>query len=386
MSAVRYLHTIPQIVQMLNARAFELARQIFPAGRRAGSEWTVKNLQGDPGTELSVCIGGAKQGLWKQFNADGRASGGDMLELITQARCGGDKSEGIRWAKAWLGLDGADPEALKRTHQAVELQKREKPEEQATQFRAAAYRILQGSRADVRGTLADEYLQGRGLHIRELLFPIENLRFNAKLRANRKGEPDLHYPAMVAPIFNFGGKFRAVHRTWLHRGADGRVVKAPIAEPKRTLGTYGGGFIPLWRGTVTDDSTGEIRMAPHLRAVKAPVWVDLTEGIEDGLTVALACPEARVYVGVALASMAMIRWPAQLVAGVNIWQQNDPELDRHGKEHPARRTLRNVVQNYQRQGIAVRLVRPPEEWGKDPNEALQRLQSDSQPDKQHGVA
>jgi hypothetical protein len=354
----RHLHDVREIAQMLNARAFELARQIFPNGVRAGAEWTVADIGGAPGDNLSICIHGAKAGVWKQFNSADK--GGDMLRLVQLAVCGGDMVEAIKWAKAWLGLDGADPAALRRTRQAVE-QQRSVPgqREEAAAKRASAYRILQGARADIRGTLAEDYLRGRGLDIRRLLFPVIALRFHPELRASPRGaEQKLVYPAMVAPIWSLSGKFLGVHRTWLQQQPDGRVTKAPMDKPKKAIGVYNGGIIPLWRGLVEEAGTGEITEAPKLREVKRPVWIDLTEGIEDGVTVTLADPSLRVMVGVALASMANIRWPRQ-VEGVCIWQQNDPEFLPDGRPHPARAAIAKVVANYQAQGLRVKCAKVP---------------------------
>lgn len=370
MSAQRrpHLHDVGAIARMLDARAFELAQHIFPNGTRSGGEWTVHDLTGAPGDNLSICIRGAKQGVWKQFNSADK--GGDMLRLIELAICNGNRIEAIKWAKAWLGLDGADPAALRRTHQAIE-QQRNAPssKEDGAYKRAAAYRILNSARPDVRGTPAERYLQGRGLDLRRLLFPVDALRFHPELLATARDEkPRLTFPAMVAPIWSLSGKLLGVHRTWLQVRADGSVTKAPIKKPKKALGAYDGGIIPLWRGTVVDDE-GEIRLAPKLRDMKGDVWIDLTEGIEDGLTVAIAMPELRVMVGVALASMANIKFP-RTVVGVTLWQQNDPEFLPDGRPHPARAAFAKVVANFQSQGLRVKCA-PPPAGIKDVNDLLQ---------------
>lgn len=41
---------------------------------------------------------------------------------------------------------------------------------------------------------------------------------------------------MVAAITDSRGEFLAVHRTWLSPQPNGSVVKAAVAEPKKTLG------------------------------------------------------------------------------------------------------------------------------------------------------
>ena len=118
------------------------------------------------------------------------------------------------------------------------------------------------------------------------------------------------FPAMVAAIGDRDGRFIACHRTWLEVCPDG-VGKAPVEDPKRTLGSYRGGYIRLWRGA----SGVPFGQAPD-------ETVDVSEGIEDGLSVAYACPECQVIAAISLVNIATLLLPAG-VTTLRIWAQND---------------------------------------------------------------
>ncbi|WP_428247239.1 DUF7146 domain-containing protein [Ferrovibrio sp.] len=365
MSENRHLHSVGEIARMLDARALDLCQDLLRGGRRQGREWVAKDFSGAPGTELSVCIAGEKQGVWKQFNSAAPMHG-DMLEFVRMAVCGGDKVAAIRWAKAWLGIDGGDADALARTRQAVALQKRDPgPDRSARQKREKAYRTLNGS-ARFAGSMAELYLRGRGIDFSRLTGRITALRCHPGLGYWIGGDkPQLlgTWPAMVAPIFDFEGRFKAIHRTWLAPRADGSVGKAPVPDAKKVQGLMRGGFIPLWRGTRVDPATGEVKPGLPLRDAGGDVVIDITEGIEDGGSVAMHCEDARVVVGISLSNMGCIDWPEN-VSTVNFWRQNDKQGG------PAEMAADAVVQAWQRQGKRVRLCRPPPQF-KDVNDWLQ---------------
>src|SRR5579859_1999607 len=109
---------IDRIVELLAARAGELARDLLPAGHREGSEWReARTAQGGLGDSLAVHLSSARAGVWMHAAA-GRS--GDALDLVAYLATNGDKTAAIKWAKAWLGLDGTDPAALTRTRAAQE--------------------------------------------------------------------------------------------------------------------------------------------------------------------------------------------------------------------------------------------------------------------------
>ena len=124
---------------------------------------------------------------------------------------------------------------------------------------------------------------------------------------------------MVAVMSAPGIPFAAVHRTWLAR--DGRG-KAPVTPNKKIWPSFTGAAIHLARG-----ETG----LPAEDAVKRGM-VDrllICEGIEDGLSVALAAPELRVWAAGTLGNLAHVKIPdcchEVIVAADNDWGKPQAE-------------------------------------------------------------
>jgi len=340
---------IREIVTGLASRMPALCRDLFPAGRREGPEFRVGNLAGDPGRSLAVRLEGARAGIWCDF-----ASGekGDALDLVAQAGCGGDKAGAVAWAKSWLGLDGerAQPRAKVARSSATTLRAATASREAENRNREGAFRLWLGAQERLAGTPADRYLKGRGIDLEALHRQPRALRFTPELA---HAPTNTRWPALVAAINGPDGGFAAIHRTYLAPAAGGRYAKAPVNDPKMTLGRYAGGCIRLWRG-----ASGR-----NLDAASAGEEIVVTEGIEDGLTVAIACPERRVLVAVSLANMGAMRLPAT-VAGIIVCAHNDDAIE-------ARRALDRAIARWRGEGRRVRLARPPA-GVKDLNELRQR--------------
>ena len=217
----------------------------------------------------------------------------------------------------------------------------------------------------------DRYLRGRGIDLRRLGRAPAALRYVPSLWQ----APGRRFPAMVAAITDGAGEFRALHRTWLESQPDGRVTKAPIAEPKKTLGLYRGGSIKLWRG---GSGAPWANMPMHSTVVCA-------EGVEDALSAVVAAeigfpgrlpgivsaPVAvsrlRVIAAVSLDNIAALELPCQ-VERLVLLQQRDPPGS------PAAHKLAAIVAKIEGQGIEV-LLAPPPAWAavKDLNDTLQAL-------------
>jgi hypothetical protein len=95
----------------------------------------------------------------------------------------------------------------------------------------------------------------------------------------------------------------------------------------------------------------------------------LAEGIEDALSCAGLLPNHRVAAAGSVGNMAKLILPEGL-RDVTICAQNDPCFNpKTGEIHEVMAALDQMVRNFQRQGAAVRIARPPE--GKDFNDFLQ---------------
>jgi Domain of unknown function (DUF927)/Cch helix turn helix domain/Toprim domain len=121
--------------------------------------------------------------------------------------------------------------------------------------------------ADAGEEIAGKYLQGRGL---SGTLP-DSVRQTTLEYGVGSGTV---YPVMIAKIVDVNGDFAGIHRTYLAENADGSVVKAPVAAPKKVLGSVKGHHLGLG-GAVAD----VLHLAEGLEtaiaiqeALDAPVW------------------------------------------------------------------------------------------------------------------
>jgi hypothetical protein len=310
-------------------REFDLILEDFcdtylPGGVRDGHEYMVGGVDGGAGRSMAVHIGGgAKRGTWCDF-AGAPNHRGDAIDLVAHVLFGGDKGQAIKWMIGECGLAdvGHEQMAVKRAQAKAKTAKlKDAATKEAAAARARAFHIWRGeAQADIAGTPVEAYLAGRGIRL-DLLGSLGALRYHPQLFNSESQRP---YPAMVAAIVNGEGKFIAVHRTWLDVRADGSVTKAQLEYPKKALGLYKGGYISLAKGA----SGVSLRHAPAGdRGV-------ITEGIENGLTFAMADRDLRVVAGVSLDNMANVPIPAHFGC-LTIGGDNDDGATERGKLHKA---------------------------------------------------
>lgn len=336
----RRLVEIKDLSRMLADRIRDLVVDLFPAGTLdlPGREYLVGSLAGEAGKSLSIHLHGDKAGVWSDF-ATGEA--GDAFDLVAQSQYHGDKAKAVDWACQWLGLDvSADVATPSRPAPAAKADG-PKPGD----MNKAALRLWLEGKESVKGTPADTYLRGRAIDLDILGRQPAALRYHPALWNT---ESNRAWPGLLAAISGPAGKHVATHRTWLND--DGRG-KAPLENAKATLGRYRGGYIRLWRGAsdkaITEATNGEA--------------VAIAEGIEDGLSAAIARPDLRVIVAVSLANMGAIELPPQ-IDQVLILAQNE-------KHDAAERGRDRAIRNFLAQGKRVSLVFSP--IGKDINDLLQ---------------
>ncbi|WP_439577677.1 DUF7146 domain-containing protein, partial [Elioraea sp.] len=300
------------IAEQLAGRIIDLAPALLPGGRREGDEWRCGSVAGEPGSSLAVQLRGPRRGLWCE-HAGGQ--GGDALDLVGAVLFNGDLRQAVTWSRQWLGLDGApgrEPLALPARPAVVRPDPDPTGAQAAEQRRRTAVQLFLEARPQLAGTPAEHYLAARAIDLRALGRQPRALRFHPALRCREAGRP---LPAMVAAISDADGQHIATHRTWLAVDPQtGRWGKAPLAHPRKVLGSFAGGSIRLWRGA----SGRPLRDAPPGdRCI-------LCEGIEDGLTLALACPDYRVLVAVAVENLRKLVLPPAL-AELVIAADNDAE-------------------------------------------------------------
>lgn len=359
-----------EVVAALQSRVLDVAQSYAPGGHVEGQRyWALNPARGDRRIgSFHVALSGAYAGRWRD---EATGEGGDMLDLI-QAALGLDRKGAFEEAKRYLGLGDETPaQAELRKRQAARAAERrradvERARTDLARKSAAAHALFLRCQTRLGDSPAGEYLKARGIGINRLGRVPNALRFHPALPYSHV-DPDTgeifegEYPALVAAIHGpsvEGGQpaFWGVHRTWLAREPSGRWWKAPVPAPKKVMGRKKGGFIRLWAGFGPRGGKGSAlsKAGPGTR-------VFITEGIEDGLSVAVLKPEARVLVAIDLGNVREMVLPPS-VGDVTIVRDNDAD--------PRLRALVDRArERFLSQGRAVR------EWsnhygGKDLNDAL----------------
>lgn len=337
------------IAHMLAQRAEDLCAVLLPSGKRDGGEWRVGSLMGEPGQSLSIRITGARAGVWKEFNG---TAAGDALDLVAAVNCNGDIGAAIRWAKGWLGILDFDDESYRKRREeaaaSAEKMRGEDVERQKAKL-FIAKRIWLDAGAEILNTPIATYLAGRAIDLTKLPKLPRALRYASACYC---AENKRRMPAMIASINDADGQLVAAHRTYLQLHADGTVTKAKsLAKSKAVLGSYAGAFIALNRGA----SGKPIKDAPEGDTVV------IAEGIEDGLSIAIATPHYRVIAAISISNIKNLQLPAA-IRNVIIATDNDY------CNPAAQRALDAAVLAFTNQGRDVRIARS--RVGKDFNDQL----------------
>jgi len=369
----RHAYTLPEINDMLTARADDVARHYAPEVRGSysnGQQYFTLN-PGRPDTRVGsfwINLSGPHAGRWRDM-ATGQ--GGDLIDLIALAlNC--SKSDAIREARAYLGLSHDDPARARRREAEIARQKVARAEAEARRaadldrVRAQALAIWLSAQADIAGGPVGAYLAARGIDLAALPRPVTALRYLPdcyyKLLDPETGEIiERRLPAMVACAVNLRGKTQALHRTYLGiHPRSGLWSKADLPNPKKVMGPQQGAAIRVWSGIgPRGGKPGPLAEAPPGARVM------IAEGIEDALVAAIACPEARVLAAINLDNLGRVELPAS-VTEVTLIADNDA-----GEQ--ARAMFDRAVAAHAAQGRTVRVWRNAR-GGKDLNDALRAMQ------------
>jgi hypothetical protein len=344
---------IDDLKELANGQVRTIVAHLLPNGRESCGFWETSNIT-DAKTgsySLKVNLTGARRGMWTDFGAPKgtRERAGNILQLVAAVKFGHDIGQACAWARSWLHLDTLDPNRLATEKAKARRLASKNLEEAAAQAEKNRRRALQLylSADALPGTLAEAYLISRGIDLRKAkLRSPGSLKFHAQVWC---AETQSKLPAMVAAVVNLEGRHVATHRTYL--AGDG-CGKASVLEAKKALGKYQGGFIPLWKGE-HDCPLGELPPG-------TPIYV--SEGIEDGLSVALARPSLRVIAAISLSNLGNLELPHG--CPVHILGQRDEKMR-------AIEAFAAAVQRLQERGLDVFLIYPPQ-GVKDYNELLQR--------------
>ncbi|WP_375458568.1 toprim domain-containing protein [uncultured Enterovirga sp.] len=276
------------LARRLAERADDVCRRYLSNGRRSGRYWIVGDVQNNRGRSLYVRLTGPSAGRGAAGKWADAATGehGDLLDLIRLSRGLATLRETLDEARDVLSL----PPVEHRETPSCAPARRGSPE---------AARRLFGKARPISSTPAEAYLRARG--VTAPLRDLWNLRFHPACyyREDDRDDPQL-WPALIAAITDVDGEITAVQRTWLDRD---RPEKAPLRDPRRSLGHQLGGAVRL--GLVRD-------------------VLAVGEGVETMLSLRSALPCLPVLAGLSARHLAAVELPSG-VRRVYVARDNDPE-------------------------------------------------------------
>lgn len=341
--------SIDELKELANGNIRAIAQHLLPNGKENCGYWEVGSIEGEPGKSLKVNLGGANRGLWTDFSSSRGSSSysGNVIQLVAQVQFGGDVGKACQWLRSWLGLDKLDPGRLakeKAKAQRAAAKSEADAAVKADNNRRRAHQLYL-SAVPYPETIVENYLCSRGIDFRGAgLHAPGALRFAARAYC-LEVRKDL--PAMVASIVGLDGLHKGTHRTWLEPNGQG---KALLVEAKKSIGKYAGGFIPLWKG--------EHRCS--LKDLPLGTTIHVSEGIEDGLSVALARPTLRIIAAVSLSNIGVLELPEG--CPIVLLAQRDVKSK-------AIEAFANAFFRLKERGFSVSVVYPPQGF-KDYNDVL----------------
>lgn len=245
----------------------------------------------------SMRVSDAKGTYW----CFGCGAKGDIVRYVME-------TEGLGFVEALRWLGAAD---LPMVDPAERIRAAEEHEAERAAAIAEARAIWEAARP-AAGSPAEVYLRSRGI-VRSLPPSIRFAETYAWVD-KETGEfgPDL--PALVGAVTDGADQVIAIQRIFLR---DGGRAKARMKKPKLSLGRIKGGALKLDRHIARDVPEYALRSPDSTYAE-----IIITEGPEDGLSLAQELPDARVWVALGTAMMPFVEYPPE-VRSIVIAGQND---------------------------------------------------------------
>ena len=258
------------------------------------------------------------------YHCFGCGSSGDIIKYVMET-----EGLGFMDAMRWLGASDLPivPPEQRAQRAAEDAVERQQAIDEA--------RMFWDRSVPAAGTPAEVYARSRGI-----IMPLPpSIRFGMvpAWRDKETGEWSRDLPALIGAV-TIGDELVAIQRIFL---ADGGRRKANMKKPKLSLGRVMGGAI--WLGPPTAD-------------------VVITEGPEDGLSLAQEMPGTTVLAALGTALMPAITFP-EVVNSIIIAGQNDDA---------GRTSVDCAAEALLDQGFAVRVMWPSEGF-KDWNDQLRGI-------------
>lgn len=339
-----------EIKALLQARIDHLVRELAPGGSQAGKYYLAKNpVRADKHAgSFWVATKGHAIGAWRD-----EASGdkGDVFKLICYCR-GLDFKQAIAWARGWLNYEQLPADAVRLARSTIAREQsddRQRDARDLEENRKRALGLWLKADAKLDGSITERYLDHRGIVLGALARPPGCIRH---FSAHKHSESGQLLPCMAVMMTStVTNQAQAVHRTWL--ALDGSA-KADVMPARKIW--------PSFKGSVMRLARGETELSVDDAVARGKVdRLALCEGVEDGLSIAVACPDLRVWSVGVLGNLQHVRIP-DCCAEVIVCADND-----WGKPQ-AEAQLRRGLEALAAQRRPVRIARSS--VGKDANDAL----------------
>lgn len=288
--------TFEQIGDELRARIIDLCKDLLPDGHTNGGYWIARNPNRNDKNAGSFWVR-IKHPVGV-FKDEATGDTGDVIKLVAYLGQLPDYSATRDWCLKWLGWSRG--EAARPSRPAPVAEDPRIAQERLAKIRRLAFSIWLNAEKITPDNLASTigpYMAGRGIDMktqlidkgRELPGAIRFLAAHDYRLAEDKGKIAL--PCMVTLISGPDGKPVGIHRTWLTQDRTGKAELPDLKKNKaRKIWPSG------WQGGVMRLAKGAGNLSPEQAAAKGrrgPLVIG--EGVEDGATVAIACPDHRVW-------------------------------------------------------------------------------------------
>lgn len=322
-----------QVKELLRERIEDLCARLLPDGRRQGRLWVsynpVTNDYNRSSPELKVALTG-DVGAWKDWRSGDK---GDVIGLISYVNRS-DFAQAMRWARDFLGIANLSAEERRRIEEQSRIKAKARAEraDQARlwKIREAEKKFLSGLALGA-GSAAERhvraYLAGRlaGLEVVQNL-DVTSFRAHAgaeywtlaEYRADEAGrrmkvKDGPRFPALMSAMRSPTGQTIACHATFLDPVEPKKIALGQKHPAKLIFGEAKGAVIRIAHGP-----EGE---PPETALIAHPLV--LCEGIETGLSLAAAIPEARVWAAGSLSNMANAPVSLDCVSAIIVARDNN---------------------------------------------------------------
>ena len=293
--------TADRIIAGLNQDAEKIAIDILGNPKLRGSNFL---KFGQNQGSLSVTIKGERQGWWHDFS---EGKGGRTMLSFIQYHNQLTKKEALAYGAKWVG-------AVSPNHQSPvnKPSHNEKQNEHKIDQKKVAYaRKLAEQSLPIVGTLAERYLkESRGIDLKS--YP-DDIRFHPGVYSKLNGKT---YPAMLVVARDSKGKITAVQATYLDSKSASKIDKSTVTVQKQTFGSMRASAVSI-KGA---------KDAPTL----------ITEGVETGLSLKQALPDAAINITLSKANFKNI--DPQSLSGKVVFT-----LDYDGKDLKQDKTIRDAT-------------------------------------------